>query len=500
MHEQTELRHSRQEPVALRWEQTMVLPGVRETVDAASGPRPAVRQPVEDAGARPSVSIREAITRRILATADAVAALLATVAVIGWAGGHALRPTALGLPILMVAINKIAGLYDRDDLVLRRSTLDELPALLQVSSVYTLLVAAVAGTLFELKLGPQQVVVLWVVTAGLVAMARTAGRAIADDVAPVERCLIVGDGEHLARLREKIEQAVGHADVVAGVRLDAPHPLPTAAGMRSLVERFDVHRVILAPLGLHASETVHLVRLAKAAGVRVSILPRLLEAVGSAVEFEQVDGMLMLGVRRFGLTRSERMVKRVFDLLVGGCALVLMLPAFIVIAVLIRLDSPGPVFFRQTRVGRGGVPFLMWKFRSMVADAERYKDALRPQNETDGLFKLTTDPRVTRVGRLLRRRSLDELPQIFNVLRGEMSMVGPRPLVADEDVLIEGILRSRLHLTPGMTGPWQVLGPTRVPLDEMLSIDYLYVANWSLWQDVKLLLRTVPHVVAHRGC
>jgi lipopolysaccharide/colanic/teichoic acid biosynthesis glycosyltransferase len=151
--------------------------------------------------------------------------------------------------------------------------------------------------------------------------------------------------------------------------------------------------------------------------------------------------------------------------------------------------------FRQTRVGRDGRHFSILKFRSMVADAEDMKHRLHHLNEAGvGLFKIAADPRVTRVGKFLRASSLDELPQLFNVIRGEMSLVGPRPLVLDEDAQVVGLDRSRLHLTPGMTGPWQVLG-TRVPMQEMVGIDYLYVANWSLWLDLKILLRTIRKVV-----
>ncbi|MGI8731394.1 MAG: sugar transferase, partial [Solirubrobacteraceae bacterium] len=166
----------------------------------------------------------------------------------------------------------------------------------------------------------------------------------------------------------------------------------------------------------------------------------------------------------------------------------------------IKLDTRGPVFFRQTRVGRGGERFEIWKFRSMVCGADAQKARLRARNEAAaGLFKIADDPRLTRVGRLLRRRSLDELPQLFNVLRGEMSLVGPRPLVCDEDEKILGWDRRRLQLTPGMTGHWQILGSARVPLAEMVKLDYLYVAGWSLWSDVKILLRTLPHVIGRRG-
>nr|MBA2644376.1 sugar transferase [Solirubrobacterales bacterium] len=171
-----------------------------------------------------------------------------------------------------------------------------------------------------------------------------------------------------------------------------------------------------------------------------------------------------------------------------------------VIALAIRLDSRGPIFFFQTRVGRDGEHFDILKFRSMVPDAEARKQTLRKHNEVSGgLFKITDDPRITRVGRLLRRTSLDELPQLINVVKGEMSLVGPRPLVLDEDALVFGLDRSRLHLTPGMTGPWQVLSSTRVPMNEMVAIDYLYVASWTLWTDVKILIRTIGHVFGRSG-
>jgi lipopolysaccharide/colanic/teichoic acid biosynthesis glycosyltransferase len=219
------------------------------------------------------------------------------------------------------------------------------------------------------------------------------------------------------------------------------------------------------------------------------------EVVGAAVEFEDIDGLTMLGVRRFGLVRSSRLIKRAFDIAAAAVGLLLISPLIAVIALAIRLDSNGPVFFRQPRVGRDGRHFRIFKYRSMVVDADDLKDRLRALNEAGtGLFKITEDPRVTRVGAFLRRTSLDELPQLFNVLRGEMSLVGPRPLVIDEDAMVLGMDRSRLHLTPGMTGPWQVLG-TRVPMQEMVAIDYLYVSNWSLWLDLKLLLRTVRHVL-----
>ena len=194
------------------------------------------------------------------------------------------------------------------------------------------------------------------------------------------------------------------------------------------------------------------------------------------------------------------MIKRSFDLAATLLGLLLIAPLMAMIAVAIKLDSRGPVFFRQRRVGRDDEVFEIYKFRTMVEDADAQRAALANRNEAGGgLFKIEDDPRITRVGRFLRRTSLDELPQLLNVLRGDMALVGPRPLVVDEDCLIEGHQRHRLLVPPGVTGLWQIFGSARIPLDEMVKIDYLYGANWSLWLDIKILLRTVPFVLGRRG-
>ena len=242
-----------------------------------------------------------------------------------------------------------------------------------------------------------------------------------------------------------------------------------------------------------------MISLVKSLGGRVRILPRVFEVVGAAVEFETLNGLTVLGVRRFGLTRSSRAIKRTMDIVGSLIALVLLSPLIVVIVTAIRVTSHGPILFRQTRVGRDGRWFTMLKFRTMVEGADGMKTDLAGRNEADGLFKICDDPRITRVGRWLRRTSLDELPQLINVLRGEMSLVGPRPLVVNEDCKIEGRHRRRLHLTPGMTGDWQILGSARIPRREMVKIDYLYVANWSVWSDVKILARTMLYALSARG-
>jgi lipopolysaccharide/colanic/teichoic acid biosynthesis glycosyltransferase len=189
------------------------------------------------------------------------------------------------------------------------------------------------------------------------------------------------------------------------------------------------------------------------------------------------------------------------DVVVSAVTLVLLAPLFATIAALIRLGSPGPVFFRQTRMGAGDRTFQIIKFRTMVADADDRKSEfahLNKHTKTGGdprMFKIDKDPRVTRIGRVLRRYSLDELPQFFNVLKGEMSLVGPRPLILDEHQHVHDWAQKRLHLRPGMTGLWQVLGRSEIPFEEMVQLDYKYVTNWSLWNDLSLLLRTIPVVV-----
>jgi len=232
---------------------------------------------------------------------------------------------------------------------------------------------------------------------------------------------------------------------------------------------------------------------------RVSLLPDMLEVVGSSVDFDELYSITLLGVRRSVLSRSSRVLEPSVDLTGATVLTLCAAPVMLAIAALIRVDSRGPALWGQLRIGRDSTPFRILKFRTMVADAEALKPGLRELNEAGGLFKIADDPRITRVGRLLRRTSLDELPQLLNVFGGSMSLVGPRPLVADEDGRILGTRRGRLRLTPGMTGPWQIAGSARVPLEEMVKLDHLYVSNWNLWSDVKILLRTVPCVLGKRG-
>jgi lipopolysaccharide/colanic/teichoic acid biosynthesis glycosyltransferase len=228
-------------------------------------------------------------------------------------------------------------------------------------------------------------------------------------------------------------------------------------------------------------------------------LPATFSALGPSVEVDDLQGVTVLGINPSVLSRSSRIAKRGLDLIGAGLLSIVAFPLIAVLAVAIELDSRGPVFFSQERIGQGGKRFRLVKLRTMVADAEAQRDGLLTHSKDPGWLHLEHDPRITRVGRLLRLASLDELPQLWNVLKGDMSLVGPRPLVAAEDRMVDDWARGRLDLTPGITGLWQVLGRTSIPFEEMVKLDYLYVTNWSLWGDIRLMLRTLPVVLRRDG-
>ena len=442
---------------------------------------------------------RERIYRRSLVCADALAGALAAPVAIGVIGGYALRPLYLLVVPLIVLAAKIGGLYDKDELVIDHSTLNELPRLLNLAAMFALLIWLARHYVVVGMPTTVDLLALWMLLSAALLVARVAARVIARRRAPVERCLL-----------DRVERAC----LSASRRSSRVSAASTSSGssttdeiahdhlrLREFAEQLHIQRIIIDTDATAAAATLELVRAANATGLQVSLLPTMLGAVGGSVVFDDIGGLMLMGVPRFGLGEIlARAEAPVFDVAGAGARdSILAAPLLALLAIAIKLDSRGPVLFRQTRVGRDGEPFEMLKFRSMVDGADALKDSLREHNESDGLFKIRADPRITRVGRLLRRTSADELPQLFNVLAGNMSLVGPRPLVLDEDTRVTGFDRRRLHLTPGITGRWQTLGAARVPLSEMVKIDYLYIANWSPWTDVKIILETISFVVRGRG-
>jgi len=230
------------------------------------------------------------------------------------------------------------------------------------------------------------------------------------------------------------------------------------------------------------------------AGVAVDVVPRLFDFMDGARTLDQIGGLPLLSIEARSLTCASRAAKRALDVVGAGLGLLVLSPVLLAAAVAIRLGSPGPVLFRQTRVGRGGRHFTLYKFRSM------YVGSTVLVRDDGAIVKGGSDPRVTPAGALLRRLSVDELPQLFNVLRGEMSLVGPRPLVlAEDEALTEDWQRKRADLRPGLTGPWQVAGRSNIPFHEMIRFDYQYVSGWSLGRDLAIILATLPAVLSGRG-
>jgi exopolysaccharide biosynthesis polyprenyl glycosylphosphotransferase len=475
-----------------------------------------VERPGEFLGVRALLK-RDALQRRALSAVDVIGAYVALLIAVYAIHGDSvvstrLSPWAVLVAPFVVLASKVMGLYDRDQHLLRKTTLDEMPQILYLAVVYALTTWLAETVLLDGYMSRPQVFTLTLCTFVLIAVGRLSVRAFVLAVTTEERCIVLGSAVNARRISAKLHDARSTNAVVVGrVAIDSSDPedggdgssLATLGDFRSLVhivETNAVERVIIAPGADGEEEVLDAIRVIKALGVKVSVLPRLLEVVGSSSSFDDVNGVWLLGVRHFGLSRSSEALKRTTDVIGASLVLLVLLPLLLMLAAAVKVSSRGPVLFLQERIGRQGEVFRMFKFRSMVVGADSAKDALRGRNEAEGgLFKIDQDPRVTSVGRLMRRISLDELPQLLNVLRGDMSLVGPRPLVPDEDALIEGWQRRRLAVKPGMTGLWQIFGSARIPMHEMVKIDYLYGANWSIWLDMKILLRTIPYILGRHG-
>jgi exopolysaccharide biosynthesis polyprenyl glycosylphosphotransferase len=262
----------------------------------------------------------------------------------------------------------------------------------------------------------------------------------------------------------------------------------------------DVHELIVDDEGFTERELLELVEDAHRAGVKVKIAPRTTELLVQRAEYLPGEGLPLFELRPPALVGWEWALKRGFDILVSSFVIIIALPIWVGIALAIKLTSPGPVFYRDRRIGLGEQPFGMMKFRTMYADAADRQAALEADNEASGpLFKIKNDPRVTPVGRFLRRFSLDEMPQVLNVLTGEMSLVGPRPLPIRDYEQLQPWHRKRYLVLPGMTGLWQVSGRIDLSFDDLVRLDFYYIENWSIWLDITILAKTLPAVLARRG-
>jgi exopolysaccharide biosynthesis polyprenyl glycosylphosphotransferase len=329
----------------------------------------------------------------------------------------------------------------------------------------------------------------------------------------VQNVLVVGSGNVARLLAEKMGKhrsyglnIVGFVDHDAGALTNGAPPLEllgTTSELRQIVHQHRIDRVVVAFSNDSHEDTLDVIRRLQDQRVQVDIVPRMFEVLGTSAQLHAIEGIPLVGLALPRLSSSSRFLKRSFDVVGATFGLVLLSPVFLAAALAIKLDSRGPVFFRQVRMGEDERTFRIFKFRTMVVDAETRKDEVAHLNmhrdDDPRMFKVPSDPRVTPVGAFLRRSRIDELPQLINVLRGEMSLVGPRPLILDEDRYVERWARRRLSLRPGITGLWQVLGASDIPFEEMTKLDYLYVTNWSLREDVRLILRTIPSLTRGRA-
>ena len=319
------------------------------------------------------------------------------------------------------------------------------------------------------------------------------------------RIVLVGEGESLARLRRALAASRGGIaydlvgtvarDPVPGLRLlGPPEDLPL------VLERVRPDELILAEAAFDEGSAVGVVEQAHRRGIRVRLAPDTTDLLVQRGEYVPGEGAPLFELRPPVLTGWDWAVKRTFDIGVSLFVGVLLLPLWLLVALAVRLESRGPVFFRDRRIGVGEREFGMLKFRTMVAGADTLQAGLEAENEAGGaLFKIRDDPRVTRFGRVLRRLSLDEIPQIVNVLQGEMSLVGPRPLPLRDYALLEEHHKARYAVLPGMTGLWQISGRSGLTYDDLVRLDLTYLENWSIWLDITIIAKTIPAVLTRRG-
>ena len=408
---------------------------------------------------------------------------------------------------LWVFLARAYSLYDRDEERSDHSTVDDIFGVFQVVTIGTwsfLAITHLAGLPHPTL---PRLVIFWLTAVLLVPLVRAAIRIVGRrHPAYIQNVIIVGSGEVAELLDCKIRQhpeyrlnVVGFVDSGGGVSSNGTGELELIGAtndLPALVRAHSAHRVVVAFSDDSDEQTLEVIRELQDCKVQIDIVPRLFEVLGTNAQLHTIEGVPLVGLPAPRLSESARFLKRALDLAGATAGLILLAPVFAIVAAWIKLDSRGPVFFRQVRMGAGEQPFRVFKFRTMVDDAELLKSEVAHLNmhvnDDPRMFKVPDDPRVTRVGGFLRRTRMDELPQLFNVIRGEMSLVGPRPLILDEDQYVVRWARCRLKLKPGMTGLWQVLGASDIPFDEMTKLDYLYVTNWSLREDLRLIMLTLP--------
>jgi exopolysaccharide biosynthesis polyprenyl glycosylphosphotransferase len=427
-------------------------------------------------------------------------------------GGEGTALLAVLYAPLFLAVLAAYGLYRRGRRRLVASSFPDLSHLFHGMVVASLLLLFVTGATSRLlglpRFDRHAVLIAGAFCMVAVVVARMVARGLSWRLhGHQSRVLVVGSGQMAANVLTRVSSEpglhiVGCVDDKlggAGVGWGNVELLGGLDDIPELIERHDVDHLVVAFSPVNESRLAGLLR-SLADRVQISVVPRMFDLLSVQSRVDELAGLPVVDVAPASLGPTDRFAKRALDLFVSGLSLVILAPVLAVIAVGVKLTSPGPVLFRQNRTGRSGNVFEICKFRTMRVGAESERSALQVDNQVDGpLFKIKDDPRVTPLGRVLRATSLDELPQLFNVLIGDMSLVGPRPFVVAESQGIDGWAARRFNVRPGMTGLWQISGRNDLPFDELRRLDYSYVASWSLWWDLRILWHTPASVLRRRG-
>jgi exopolysaccharide biosynthesis polyprenyl glycosylphosphotransferase len=474
------------------------------------------------------------LVRRALLVAD-VAGLVSAFALAEWiasnphgsaffyGGGEILA--FLGSLPGWILIAKLYGLYERDEERTDHSTADDFGRVFHMVTVCTWLLWALSRSTGITHPTPAKLMIFWASAIALVTTGRAGARALARrSVTYLQNTVVVGAGDVGQMIARKLLQhpeyginLVGFVDADPKERGDDLEHLCVLGGIENLpaaVRLLDVERVIIAFSNDSHEATIEVLRELKGLDVQIDIVPRLFEVVGPEVRLHAIEGLPLIGLPTLRLSRSSKLVKRLLDLVLSVVGLALGAPILVALAVAVKLDSRGPVLYRHRRVGYRGKPIDVFKFRTMrreVCRGDRYGGEAAEEEfarlladtaraaEFATTYKLENDPRVTRVGRVLRKLSLDELPQLLNVLKGDLSLVGPRAITSDELDRYGDDVDTLLNIRPGVTGYWQINGRSRLSYEDRVRLDLSYIANWSLRLDLHIIAKTIRVLLSRHG-
>jgi exopolysaccharide biosynthesis polyprenyl glycosylphosphotransferase len=465
------------------------------------------------------------LVRRALVMADVVGLSAAFVAALAIYGANGAQFDSafevfvfLGALPVWALVGKLSGLYDQDEERTEHSTVDEFAGVLHLVTLGAWLVVAASWVTGAVDVNAGRMITFWALAIAFVAAGRVTARAICrQSVAYLQNTVIVGGGDVGQLVARKLIQhpeyginLVGFVDRNPKERRAELENVPLLGppeALARIIPAFDIERVVIAFSNETHEETLELIHSLQAFDIQLDLVPRLFEIVGPRVGVHTVEGLPLIGLPPTRMGRSSRTIKRCIDIAGASIGLLVSAPLFLVIALMVKRDSPGPVFFRQTRLGLDRREFTALKFRTMYADTD---DSLHrayilstmdtgaaPQR--NGLYKLERPDDITRVGRWLRKTSLDELPQLINVLLGDMSLVGPRPCLDYETDHFEPQHFERFLVPAGLTGLWQVTARSHSTFREALDMDVAYVRGWSLGLDLRLLFRTPGLMLRRRG-